>query len=261
MKNLIAKLKPVIQTASVLVSLLTIYIAVAALAETPALPIPFKAKPEMFSKFLSVATLLLSSLMTWISFHVHIEMFSGPEVAAMGYYETFCQKVARHFGLLPCYIFLPDKLPQLNHVEDFITKIKEKQLNCEYDAKHRIYTITNSSGGKAYLDFPSTLKSLGLVAASEGKFKKSASLERDLISNFKKSLESKLSIIYKKRSRWSKVVEFFKREKTKPERVDAVPFFFINPSTILNESDAGFRKFADAKFDGVGAPGTEKGAR
>ena len=245
MKNLFAKLKPFIQTLSVLVSLLTIYVAVAALADSSLLPIPFKEKPEKFSKILSVATSLLSSFLTWLSFRVNIEMFSGPEVAAVGYHETFCQKVARGFNLLPCYIFLPEKLAQLTSVDDFIAKIKEKKLNCEYDNKSRIYTVTNASGRKAYLDFPTTLKNLGIVASNEGKFKKSDSLEKDLISNFKKNLESRLAITYKKKGVWQKFKECFGAKKDKPERTDTVPFFFIDPTMILNDPDAGFSKFSD----------------
>jgi len=247
MKNLLAKLKPIIQTLSVLVSLLTIYVAVAALADSSLLPAPFKEKPEKFSKILSVATSLLSSFLTWLSFRVNIEMFSGPEVAAVGYHETFCQKVARGFNLLPCYIFLPEKLGQLTSVDDFIARIKERKLNCEYDGKSRIYTVTNARGGKAYLDFPSTLKNLGIVASSEGKFRKSDSLEKDLISNFKKNLESRLSITYKRQGVWRKIKECFGAQKTRPERTDAVPFYFIDPTMILNEPNAGFVKFSDAR--------------
>jgi hypothetical protein len=253
MKNLLSKLKPLIRLLLTLISLATIYVAIAALFDSWGLPIPFKNKPDQFSKVLTVSASLLTGLLTWVSFRVNIEMFSGPEVAAVSYYETFCKKVIRGSGLLPCYIFIPERLVQLDAVEDFIGKIEKKKLTCIYDDKRRIYVVTNTRGEKVYLDFPSVLRNLGLVASSEGKFKKSDSLEKDLISNFQKCLESKLSIVYKKPGFFGGIKRWFGIQEAKHERTDEVPFYFIDPKAIINDPHAGFRTFSDTRPSEIAA--------
>jgi hypothetical protein len=244
MKNVLAKLKPAIQILLVIVSILALYVAIATIANASWLPIPFKLRPDTVAKILSTATTLLSALLTWIVFRVDIEMFSGSEVAAVGYYETFCQRVVEKNSLKPCYIFIPEKLAQLRAETDFITAIKNKNLGCDYDEVFRVYVVKNASGGKAYLDFPSTLKNLAIVAEQSGKLKKRDKLESDLISGFQKHLEKKHGMTFKKKGIVLKIKDVLKHEKTSLERTDPIQFYFINPKKISEEADAGFKSFS-----------------
>jgi hypothetical protein len=244
MKNLLAKLKPVIQVLLVVVTITSLYVALATLVNASWFPVPFKVKPDTVAKILSTATTLLSGLLTWIAFRVNIEMFSGSEVAAGGYYETFCQKVVENNSLKPCYIFIPDKLAQLRAENDIVAAIKSKNLSCDYDKNFRVYIVKNSKGEKAYLDFPSTLKNLAIVAEKSGKLEKSSSLEVELISGFQKQLEKKHGMTFKAKGTFRKIKELFGGKKAARERTDAIQFYFINPDMIRDDAEAGFKKLA-----------------
>src|SRR6516225_4592348 len=129
MKDLLSRLKPFLKLLLTVVSLLSIYVCISILEGCTRIPVPFHLKPDTFEKLLSLSTTILASLLTWITFKVNIELFSGPEVAAFGYVETFCKSVVDKFNLKPCYIFIPEHLVELNRPDDYVTEIQNKGLN------------------------------------------------------------------------------------------------------------------------------------
>ena len=244
MKDLLSRLKPFLKLLLTLVSLLSIYVCISILEGSTSIPVPFHFKPDAFEKLLSLSTTILAALLTWITFQVDIELFSGPEVVAFGYVETFCKNVVDKFNLKPCYIFILEHLAELNRPEDYVTEIQNKGLNCTFDPKTRVHTVVNPANKKqAYLDFPSTLKNLAKVAGKDERYKNKNSLEENLIRSFKKHVERELGITYKGKGIWQKLDRVFRSGKrVLEERSDLVPFYFAEPTAIRNEPLAGFKQ-------------------
>src|SRR5580692_7018901 len=93
-----------------------IYVLVALTFTKWYLPIPASTNPEFLAKLLAITSGCLTALVAELKWILDIELFSGPEVAAIGYEINFCKGVAAREGkeLYPCYIFIPESLSEID---------------------------------------------------------------------------------------------------------------------------------------------------